>query len=199
MFTSSSAYSFDEMMITPKNVPGAVCLIVSIPSAGSTSAIIVIFLARRMPSCFPFFLYLRVQSVLPIGYFIGYTNSSFFLNIISNMFLARFSSDRVISLTLNFFYLKSNIIFIFLRLVFTNSIFIRVFFYIPVITRAFLLITFYIIFRSVFQLFYQISASYNIIVCIAATWIFRISSGASPYFPMISYILITTFLIFSIF
>ena len=66
------------------------------------------------------------------------------------MFLIRFSSDKIISFTLNFLYLKFNIIFIFLRLASTNNIFIKMLFYIPVIARAFLLITFYIIFRSVF-------------------------------------------------
>ena len=66
------------------------------------------------------------------------------------MFLIRFSSGRVINLTLNFFYLKFNIIFIFLKLAFINSIFIKMSLYIPVITRASLLITLYIIFRSVF-------------------------------------------------
>ena len=115
------------------------------------------------------------------------------------MFLTRFSSDRIISLTLNFLYLKSNIIFIFLRLAFINNISIKVFFYISVIARAFLLITSYIIFRSVFWLFYQIFAPYNIVVCIIATWILRVNLGASPYFFMIPYILATTFLIFSIF
>ena len=58
------------------------------------------------------------------------------------IFLAKFSSDKIINFTLNFLFLKFNIIFIFLRLAFINSIFIKIFFYIPVITRAFLLITF---------------------------------------------------------
>ena len=152
-----------------------------------------------MPSCFPFLLYFRVQSISSISYFIGCTNPSPFLNITSNIFLIRFSSDRVISLTLNFLYLKSNIIFTFLRLAFTNSIFIKMFFYISVITRASLLITPYIIFRSVLWLSYQISASYNIVVCTAVTWIFRISSEASPYFFMIPCTLAVAFLAFSIF
>ena len=134
-----------------------------------------------------------------MGCFIDYTNPSSFLNITGRMFLAGFSSDRITNFTLNFLYLKSSITFIFLRLAFINNIFIKVFFYIPVTTRAFLLITFYIIFRSVFWLFYQISASYNIIEYIAAIWIFRVSPRTSPYFPMIFYILITAFLIFLIF
>ena len=88
--------------------------------------------------------------MLSIGCFIGCADPSFFLNIISNMFLAKFSFDRIINLTLNFLYLKFSIIFIFLRLAFINSISIKMFFYIPIITRAFLLIISYIIFRSVF-------------------------------------------------
>ena len=150
MFAFSSAYFFGEIITTPENVFGTICLIASIFFIRSTFIIITIFLARRMPSCFPFLLYFRVQSVLPIGCFIGCADPSPFLNIINNIFLVGFSSGRVISLTLNFFYLKSNIIFIFLRLAFINSIFIKVFFYIPIITRALLLITLYIIFRSVF-------------------------------------------------
>ena len=137
-------------MIILGNVPSATCLIALIFFTKSTSATAAILLARRMSSCFSSFLPLRVQSVLPIGYFISYINPSSFLNITGRMFLARFSSDRVISFALNFLYLKSNIIFIFLRLASINSIFIRVLFYISIITRAFLLITFYIIFRSVF-------------------------------------------------
>ena len=199
MFTSSSACSFGEIMTVSGNVPSAICLIALIPSTGFISVIIAIFLARRMPSCFPFLLFLRVQSVLPIGCSIGYADPSPFLNIIDRMFLARFSSDRIINLTLNFLYLESNIIFTFLRLAFINSIFIKVFFYISVITRAFLLITFYIIFRSVFQLFYQISASYNIIEYTVVIWILRVNSEASLYFFIIPYILITTFFAFSIF
>ena len=151
MFASSSAYFFGEIIITPKNVPDIICLIVSIFSAKSIFNIITIFFVRRIPSCFPSLLYLQIQSILSIGCFIGCADPSFFLNIISNIFLAKFSSDRIINLTLNFFYLKSNIIFIFLKLVFTNSIFIRMFFYIPVITRAFLLITPYIIFVTSFD------------------------------------------------
>ena len=156
-------------MITPKNVLDIIYLIASIFSIKSTFIIITIFLVRRISSYFLFLLFLRIQSVLSIGYFIGYTDPSFFLNIISNIFLIRFSSDRVISFTLNFLYLKFNIIFIFLRFTSINSIFIKVFFYIPVITRAPLLITPYIIFRSVFWLSYQISASYNIVVYITVT------------------------------
>ena len=154
MFTFSSAYSFGEIIITSKNVLGAVYLIALILFTKSTFIIITIFFVRRMSSCFPSFLYLRIQSILPIGYSIGYTDSSSFLNIIGNIFLVRFSSDKIISLTLNFFYLKFNIIFTFLRLAFINSIFIKMFFYIPITARAPLLITFYIIFRSVFWLFY---------------------------------------------
>ena len=199
MFASSNAYFFGEIMIALKNVFGIVYLIVSIFSARFIFTAVIIFLARRIPSCFPFFLYFRVQSVLSIGYFIGYTDSSSFLNIINNIFLAGFSSGKIISLTLNFLYLESSIIFIFLRLASINNIFIKMFFYIPVITRAFLLITSYIIFRSVFWLSYQIFASYNIVICTAATWILRINPRASPYFPMISYILTTAFLVFSIF
>ena len=141
MFASSSAYSFGEIIITSRNVPGTIYLIASIFFIKSTFIIIVILFVRRIPSCFPFFLPFRVQSILSINYFIGYVNPSFFLNIISNTFLARFSSGKIISLALNFLYLKSNIIFIFLRLTFINSIFIKIFFYIPVTTRAFLLIT----------------------------------------------------------
>ena len=199
MFVSSSAYFFGEIIITFKNVFDIIYLIVSIPFTKFIFIIIIIFFVRRMPNCFFFLLYFRVQSVLSIGYFIDYIDPSFFLNIISNIFLAKFSFGRITSLTLNFFYLKSNIIFIFLRLAFINSIFIKIFFYIPVITRALLLITFYIIFRSVFQLFYQIFASYNIVVYITVTWILRISPGASPYFPMIPYTLIIAFFAFSIF
>ena len=199
MFASSSACSFGEIIITPKNVPGAVYLIVLIPFIRSIFTTITIFLARRIPSCFPSFLYLRVQSVLSIGYFIGCTDSSPFLNITSNMFLTGFSSDRIISLTLNFFYLKSNIIFTFLRLASINNIFIKMFFYISVITRAFLLITLYIIFRNVFWLSYQIFASYNIVVYIIATWILRVNLKTSPYFSIILYTLTITFFIFSIF
>ena len=199
MFTFSSACSFGEIIITPRNVFDTIYLIVLISSARSISIIVTIFLARRIPSCFPSLLYLRVQSILSIGCFIGCADSSPFLNITDNIFLVGFSSGRVVSLTLNFLYLKFNIIFIFLRLVFTNSISIKMFFYISVITRAFLLITLYIIFRSVFWLFYQIFASYNIVVYIIVTWILRVNPKASPYFPMISYILATAFLIFSIF
>ena len=154
MFTSSSAYFFGEIITAPKNVLGAIYLIISILSIKSTFTIIVIFFVKRMPSCFLFLLHLRVQSVLPIGYFIGYADPSSFLNITNNIFLVRFLSDRIISFTLNFLYLKFNIIFIFLRLASTNNIFIKIFFYISIITRAPLLITLYIIFRSVFWLFY---------------------------------------------
>ena len=199
MFTSSSVYFFDEIITTPDNVPDIVYLIASIFSIKSIFTVIAIFLVRRISNCFLFFLHFRVQSVLSIDYFIGYTDPSPFLNIINNIFLVRFLSNRIISFTLNFLYLKSNIIFIFLRLASTNSIFIKIFFYISVITRAPLLITPYIIFRSVFQLFYQIFASYNIVVYIVVTWILRMSPGASLYFLMISYILATTFFIFSIF
>ena len=185
MFTSSSVYFFGEIIITSKNVPGAIYLIVSIPSTKFTSTAITIFLARRISSYFPSLLYLRVQSISPINYFIGYADPSFFLNITSNMFLAKFSSGRITSLTLNFLYLKSSIIFTFLRLASINSISIEMLFHIPVITRAPLLITPYIIFRSVFWLSHQISAPYNIVVCTAATWILRVSPGASPYFPVI--------------
>ena len=115
------------------------------------------------------------------------------------MFLVGFSSGRIISLTLNFLYLKFNIIFTFLRLVFINNIFIKMLFYISVITRAFLLITPYIIFRSVFWLSYQIFAPYNIVVYTTATWIFRMNPKASPYFLIIPYILTITFFVFSIF
>ena len=171
MFTFSSAYFFGEMITTLRNVLNAIYLIALIPSTKFISVIITIFLVRRISSCFSFPLFLRVQSVLPIGCFIGYANPSLFLNITGKMFLIRFLSGRVISLTLNFFYLEFSIIFIFLRLAFTNSIFIKMFFYISVIARAFLLIMFYIIFRSVFQLFYQISVSYSIIECIIVIWI----------------------------
>ena len=85
-----------------------------------------------------------------MGCFIDCANPSSFLNIIGRMFLARFSSDKVISFTLNFFCLEFSITFAFLRLASTNSIFIGVFFYIPVTTRASLLITLYTIFRSIF-------------------------------------------------
>ena len=150
MFTFSSAYFFGEIMIILGNVFNIIYLIALISSIKSIFIIITIFLARRISSCFSSFLPLRVQSVLPIGYFIGYTNPSPFLNIIGRMFLARFSSDRIISFTLNFLCLKSNITFIFLKLVFINNIFIKVFFYIPITARAPLLITLYIIFRSIF-------------------------------------------------
>ena len=199
MFASSSVYFFGEIMITLKNVFSIIYLIVLIPFAGSTFIIITILFVKRISSCFFFFLSFRVQSILWISYFIGYINPSLFLNIIGRMFLTRFSSGRVISLTLNFFYLKSSITFVFLRLAFINSIFIKMFFYISVITRASLLITLYIIFRSVSWLFYQIFASYNIIECTAATWIFRVSFRASPYFPITPYILAAAFSIFSIF
>ena len=154
MFAFSSAYFFGEMMIILENVLSATCLIALISFTKFTFTIIAIFLARRMPSCFLFFLFFRIQSILPIGCFIGCVNPSPFLNIIGRMFLTRFSSGRVISFTLNFLCLKFSITFAFLRLVFINSIFIRMFFYIPIITRASLLITFYIIFRSVFWLSY---------------------------------------------
>ena len=199
MFVFSSAYFFGEIMIMLENVFSIICLIVLIFFVKFISIIIAIFLVRRMSSCFLFLLSFRVQSISPISCFIGCANSSPFLNIIGRMFLTRFSSGRIISLTLNFLYLKFNITFIFLRLAFINSIFIEVFFYISIITRAFLLITLYIIFRSVFWLSHQISAPYNIVVYTVVTWILRMSPGASPYFPMIPYILTTTFLIFSIF
>ena len=199
MFTSSSVYSFGEIMTTLGNVPNTTYSIALISSAKSISTITAIFLARRIPSYFLSPLPLRVQSILLIDYSIGCANPSLFLNIIARIFLIRFSSDRIISLTLNFFYLKSNITFIFLRLTFTNSIFIKILFYIPVITRTFLLITLYIIFRSVFWLSYQIFAPYNIIEYTAAIQILRISLRASPYFLMILYILIITFLAFLIF
>ena len=150
MFTSSSVYFFGEIIITFKNVFGIIYLIVSIFFIKSIFTAIIILFVKHISNYFSFLLYLRVQSISSINYFISYTDPSFFLNIINNIFLARFSSDRIINFTLNFLYLKSNIIFIFLRLAFTNSIFIKVFFYISIITRAFLLITFYIIFRSVF-------------------------------------------------
>ena len=150
MFTSSSAYSFGEIITTPKNVPDTIYLIALIFSTKSTSTIIAIFFVRRISSYFPFLLHLRVQSILPINYSIGYTDPSPFLNITNNIFLTKFLSDRITNFTLNFLYLKSNIIFTFLRLAFINSIFIKIFFYIPIITRASLLITPYIIFRSVF-------------------------------------------------
>ena len=137
-------------MTIPENVFNITYLIVLISSAKSIFIIITIFLARRMPNYFFSLLPFRVQSILPIDCFIGCANPSSFLNIIDRMFLTGFSSGRVISFTLNFLYLKFNITFVFLRLAFINSIFIKVFFYIPVIARALLLITFYIIFRSVF-------------------------------------------------
>ena len=199
MFIFSSACFFDEIITAPENVPDTLCLIVLIFFIKFISAAIAIFLVKRISSCFPSLLLLRVQSVLSIGCFIGYTDPSFFLNIISNIFLTRFSSDRVSNLTLNFLYLEYNIIFIFLRLASANNIFIKMFFYIPIITRAFLLITLYIIFCSVFQLFYQIFTSNNIVVYTTVTWILRISLKASPYFLIISYILAVAFLIFSIF
>ena len=120
------------MIITPRNVPGTIYLIASIFFIKSISTVIAILLVKRISSCFLSLLHLRVQLILPIGCFIGYADPSFFLNITSNMFLTGFSSGRVISFTLNFLYLKFNIIF---------SIFIEILFYIPVITRAFLLIT----------------------------------------------------------
>ena len=80
----------------------------------------------------------------------GYIDPSPFLNIIGRMFLAKFSFVRIISLTLNFFYLAFNTIFAVLRLVFTNKIFIKVFFHILVIARTFLLIMPCTIFFSVF-------------------------------------------------
>ena len=199
MFTSSSAYSFGEIMIVLENVFSTTYLIVLISSARFTSTIITIFLVRRMSSYFLSLLPLRVQSILPIDYFIDYVNPSSFLNIIGRMFLARFSSDRVINLALNFFYLEFNIIFIFLRLASANSIFIEVFFYISVTTRALLLITLCTIFRSVFWLSHQISAPYSIIEYITAIQIFRISPGASSYFLIIPCILAAAFLAFSIF
>ena len=133
-----------------ENVFSTIYLIALISFIKSTFIIIAIFLARRIPSYFPSLLPLRVQSISPISCFIGYANPSSFLNIIGRIFLIGFSSGRVINITLNFFYLKFNITFIFLRLASTNNISIKVFFYIPVITRAPLLITPYIIFRSVF-------------------------------------------------
>ena len=78
----------------------------------------------------------------------GYTNLSFFLNIIDKIFLTRFSSVKTVSFTLNFLYLTFNIIFAILRLVFINKIFIKIFFYILVIAPAFLLIIFYTIFLA---------------------------------------------------
>ena len=128
VFASSSACFFGEKIITLGNVFSTIYLIVLIPSTKSIFTIIAIFLAKRMPSCFPSPLFFRVKSILSIGYFIGYINPSLFLNITGRMLLARFSSGRIISLTLNFFYLKSNIIFIFLRLAFINNIFIKCFF-----------------------------------------------------------------------
>ena len=83
----------------------------------------------------------------------GCVDPSPFLNIIDWMFLAGFSSVRTASLTLNFFYLTSNIIFVILRLAFTNRIFIKIFFHILVIARALLLIMFYIIFLASFNYF----------------------------------------------
>ena len=199
MFAFSSACFFGEIMIILGNIFIIIYLIALIFFIKSISIIIAIFLVRRILNYFPSFLPFRVQSVLSIGCFIGYINPSSFLNITGKIFLIRFSSDRITSLTLNFFYLKFSIIFIFLRLAFTNSIFIENFFYISIITRAFLLITFYIIFRNVFWLSYQIFASYNIIEYTAVIQILRVSPGASPYFPMIFYILTVTFFTFSIF
>ena len=199
MFASSSACSFSEIMTMSRNVLNATYLIALISFIKSTSITAAIFFVRRISNCFFSLLPFRVQSVLSIGYFIGCINPSSFLNITGRIFLVRFSFDRVISFTLNFFYLKFNITFTFLRLASTNNIFIKMLFYISVTTRASLLITLYIIFRSVFQLFYQISASYSIVEYTAAIWIFRVSPGANSYFPMIFYILTTAFLIFSIF
>ena len=150
MFAFSSAYSLGEIIITLGKVFNIIYLIVLISFIKSIFTIITIFFVRRISSYFFFSLFFRVQSILSIGYFIGYINPSLFLNIIDKIFLIRFSSGRVISLTLNFLYLKFNIIFIFLRLASINSIFIKVFFHISIITCAFLLITFYIIFRNVF-------------------------------------------------
>ena len=80
----------------------------------------------------------------------GYINPSPFLNIINRMFLAGFSSVRAVSFTLNFLYLAFNIIFVILRLVSANRIFIKMFFHILVIARAFLLMIFCTIFFNVF-------------------------------------------------
>ena len=110
MFTSSSAYFFDEIITTSKNVADTVYLIASIPSIKSISIIIIILLVRRMPSCFPSLLPLRVQSVSPIGCSIGCADPSPFLNVTGNKFLAGFSSGRVASLALNFLCLESSII-----------------------------------------------------------------------------------------
>ena len=150
MFIFSSAYFFGEIMIMLRNVPNTTYLIALIFFIKFIFIIIAILLVRRISSYFPSLLFLRVQSILPIGYSIDYANPSPFLNIIDKIFLTKFSSDKVINFALNFLYLKFNIIFIFLRLAFINNISIKVFFYISVITRAFLLITFYTIFRSVF-------------------------------------------------
>ena len=80
----------------------------------------------------------------------GYIFLFSFLNIIGEIFLAKFSSVKIISFTLNFLYLTSNIIFAVLRLAFINKIYIKMFLYILVIARASLLIIFYIIFFNVF-------------------------------------------------
>ena len=123
------------MMTTPKNVFDTIYLIALIFSTKFTFIIIIIFFVKRISSCFSSLLYLRIQSILLISYFIDYADPSLFLNIINNIFLAGFSSDRIINLTLNFFYLKSNIIFIFLRLASINNIFLYPDYYVRVFTN----------------------------------------------------------------
>ena len=130
------------MMTVPGITSGAICLIVSMPSAGSTLTISPIFLASRMLNWFPPFLFPFTQLISPIGCLLGCADLSPFLNVIGRMFFIGFSSVRAVIFALNFLCLKSNIIFINLRSVFINSISIRVFFYIPVIARAPLLIIF---------------------------------------------------------
>ena len=106
MFTSSSVYSFGEIITTSGNVPNTIYLIVLISSIRSIFIIIAIFFVRRMPSCFPFPLPLRVQSVSPMGCSIGCADPSPFLNVTGRMFLTGFSSGRVASLALNFLCLE---------------------------------------------------------------------------------------------
>ena len=148
MLVSSKAYFFDDIMNILRSDISVIYLIVSISFAKSIVIILILFI-KRMPRWFFSFFSFFIQLVLLTSYFIGYIDLSLFLNIIGRMFLAKFSFVKAISLTLNFLYLTFNTIFAVLRLASINRISIKIFFHIPVITRAFLLIMPYIIFFSV--------------------------------------------------
>ena len=136
------------MMTVPGIISGAIYLIVLMPSAKSTLIISPIFLISYILNWFFFFLFSFAQLVSPIGYLLSCADLSLFLNVIGRIFFIEFSSVKTAILALNFFYLKFNIIFANLRSTFINNISIEIFFYIPVIARASLLIMFWIFFHG---------------------------------------------------